>query len=307
MFQPIFDSWKKHLEAHPAAIEKYNNETLPAWKKKCEAARAAGERPPRRPRGPMGPNDPHRPGNLFNGMINPIIPMAIKGAIWYQGESNAGRAWEYRTLLPTMIEDWRERWGQGDFPFGIVQLANFQAVQTGPEDSAWAELREAQALTAFNDPHNGLACIIDAGLADNIHPTNKQAVGDRLALWALARVYGRDIVYSGPVYRSMEIDHRKIRLHFDHVGSGLCRRVTDNAPYPSPLVGFTIAGTDRKFVAAEAWIEGDTVVVRNREVRHPVAVRYGWANNPVCNLYNREGLPAVPFRTDHWPGVTWPK
>jgi len=239
-------------------------------------------------------------------MINPIVGFAVRGAIWYQGEANAGKAWEYRTLLPTMIEDWRERWGQGPFPFGIVQLANFMKVQEGPENSAWAELREAQTVTALNDPNNGLAVIIDVGEADDIHPKDKQTVGLRLGLWALARVYGRDLVYSGPVYKSMTVEGDAIRISFDHVGGGLTTRPTVNAPDPSTLVGFTIAGEDQQFVMAQARIDGDTVVVRADAVPHPVAVRYAWANNPVCNLFNAEGLPACPFRTDNWKLTTQP-
>lgn len=306
LFQSIFDRWATLLAAYPAAMEKYNNETLPEWQRKADEAKAAGQPIPRRPQPPPGPDSPNRPANLFNGMINPIVGVAIKGAIWYQGESNAGRAWEYRTLLPTMIEDWRERWGQGDFPFGIVQLANFRAVQTGPEDSAWAELREAQTVTALNDPNNGIAVIIDVGDAADIHPKDKQTVGKRLGLWALARVYGQDIVYYGPMYKSMAVEGNSIRISFDHVGGGLTTQATANAPDPTTLVGFTIAGEDQQFVMAQATIDGATVVVRAEGVTAPVAVRYGWANNPVCNLFNAEGLPANPFRTDSWKLTTQP-
>lgn len=306
LFQSIFDMWARILEAYPAAMEKYTNETVPEWEKKVEEARAAGEPLPRKPLPPQGADSPRRPANLFNGMINPIVGVAVKGAIWYQGEGNAGRAWEYRTLLPTMIEDWRERWGQGDFPFGIVQLANFMKVQEGPENSAWAELREAQTVTALNDPNNGLAVIIDVGEAADIHPKDKQTVGQRLGLWALAKVYGRDIVYYGPMYRSMAVEGDSIRISFDHVGGGLTTMATVNAPDPATLVGFTIAGEDQQFVMAQATIDGATVVVRAEGVTAPVAVRYGWANNPVCNLFNAEGLPANPFRTDSWKLTTQP-
>jgi len=303
-FEPLFATWETRLEAYPAALEKYNTETLPAWQAAVEAAKAAGETPPRRPNPPLGPESQHRPGNLFNAMINPIVGLAIKGAIWYQGESNAGRAWEYRTLLPTMIGDWRERWGQGDFPFGVVQLANFLAVADQPAEHAWAELREAQLLTAQTAPECGLAVIIDAGMADNIHPKNKQVVGHRLALWALGAVYGQATEYSGPIYRAMEIEGSALRLHFDHVGGGLTTMPTENAPDPSTLVGFQICGEDRQWVWADARIDGETVVVSAAVVPAPIAVRYGWAANPVCNLYNAEGLPASPFRTDDFPGVT---
>ena len=306
-FQSILDAWATRLEAYPEAMEKYENETVPAWKAKYDAAKAAGEKLPRKPRAPMGRDAYRYPANLFNGMINPIIPLAIRGAVWYQGEANAGRAYEYRALLPTMIEDWRERWGQGDFPFGIVQLANFQPIVDQPAENSWAELREAQLMTAERDRNAGLAVIIEVGEAGNIHPKDKETVGNRLALWALVNTYGQDIVQSGPAYRSMEVEGRRIRLYFDHVGAGLCRRVTENARYPSSLTGFQIAGHGRTWHWADAKFDGDTVLVSSDRVRHPVAVRYGWAINPVCNLFNKDGLPATPFRTDTWRGVTWGK
>jgi len=239
------------------------------------------------------------PTALYNGMIAPLIPYAIQGAIWYQGESNADRAYQYRDLFPAMIRDWRQHWGQGDFPFYFVQLANFMAPQTDPnEASAWAELREAQLMTLAL-PNTGMAVTIDIGEADDIHPRNKQDVGYRLAQWALAETYGRaDVVPSGPLYRSMTKENGAIRLAFDHVGGGL------TTPDGAPLRGFAVAGADRRFVWADARIDGNTVVVSSRAVADPVAVRYGWANNPAVNLYNAEGLPASPFRTDDWPGVT---
>ena len=229
-------------------------------------------------------------------MIAPLIPYAIGGAIWYQGESNASRAYQYRELFPTMIECWRQSWGQEDFPFLFVQLANFMAVKPEPGESAWAELREAQSMT-LNRPNTGMAVIIDIGEADNIHPKNKQDVGKRLALWALAKTYGRDVVYSGPIYESMQRQGNKTVLRFDHVGGGLVAK-------GGQLKGFAIAGDDRRFVWADARIEGDTVIVSSEKVARPAAVRYAWADNPVCNLYNEAGLPASPFRTDTWPGVT---
>jgi len=233
-------------------------------------------------------------------MIAPLIPYGIRGVIWYQGESNASRAYQYRTLFPAMIRDWRRNWGQGEFPFLFVQLANFMQTSPQPSESAWAELREAQLMT-LSLPNTGMAVIIDIGEAADIHPKNKQDVGKRLALWALAKTYGKDIVYSGPLYKSMEIKGGKVVLHFDHVGTGLVAKGGE------PLKGFAIAGKDRKFVWADARIVGDTVVVSSPEVPEPVAVRYAWADNPVCNLYNEQGLPASPFRTDDWPGVTAPK
>jgi sialate O-acetylesterase len=238
------------------------------------------------------------PSTLWNGRIRPLVPYGIRGAVWYQGESNVGRARQYRRLFPAMIRNWRAEWGRGDFPFYFVQLANFLAPSARPGESAWAELREAQA-NALEEPATGMAVAIDIGEAEDIHPTNKQEVGRRLALWALAETYGREVVRSGPLYRSMRVEGGRVRLGFDHVGSGLLARGGDGA-----LRRFAVAGADRSFVWAEARIDGDEVVVWSPDVPEPVAVRYAWADNPDgCNLYNREGLPASPFRTDSWPGV----
>ncbi|HLH54038.1 MAG TPA: sialate O-acetylesterase [Verrucomicrobiae bacterium] len=242
-------------------------------------------------------NNPNIVTVLYNGMIAPLLPFAIKGAIWYQGESNADRAYQYRRLLPAMIQDWRKRFGVGDFPFYIVQLAAFQPTQPAPRDNDWAELREAQAMTARSVPHSGLAVAIDIGEANDIHPKNKAEVGRRLALCALAQTYGKRIEYSGPWYKSMKIQGNAIRLTFDHVDGGLEARGGE-------LKGFAIAGEDRKFLWAKAEIEGKQVVVSAPGVEKPVAVRYAWDIDPVCNLYNASGLPAVPFRTDDWPGIT---
>ena len=237
-------------------------------------------------------NNPNVVTVLYNGMIAPLVPFAIKGAIWYQGESNAGRARQYRTLLPTMIADWRSRFGVGDFPFFIVQLANFMEAKPEPGESVWAELREAQLLTSLRVPKTGLAVAIDIGDAADIHPKNKQEVGRRLALAAEAIAYGKKLEYSGPVYRTMVKVGNRLRLRFDHARGGLVAKGGE------PLKGFAVAGADGKFVWAQAAIEGDAVVVSSPQVQVPVAVRYGWADNPVCNLYNQAGLPASPFRTD---------
>ncbi|HOJ34826.1 MAG TPA: sialate O-acetylesterase [Candidatus Hydrogenedentes bacterium] len=242
-------------------------------------------------------NNPNLPSVLYNAMIAPLIPYGIRGAIWYQGESNANRAYQYRTLFPTLITDWRKQWGQGDFPFLFVQLANFQEVKPEPGDDAWAELREAQTMT-LSLPNTGMAVTIDIGEANDIHPQNKQDVGKRLALAARHVAYGEELDYSGPLYKSMQVEGSSIRLYFDHVDGGL------TTPNGEPLKGFAIAGEDKKFVWADAKIDGDTVVVSSPSVPNPVAVRYAWAINPVCNLYNRAGLPASPFRTDSWPGIT---
>ena len=237
------------------------------------------------------------PSSLYDGMIAPLIPFAIRGAAWYQGESNAPRAYQYRTLLPALIQGWRRAWGEGDFPFLIVQLPNFGAPQEQPGgEDLWAELREAQ-LMALRLPNTGLAVTIDLGEAKNLHPHDKAGVGERLALWALGTMYHKDIVYSGPLYDSMQVEGNQIKIHFKHIGGGL------EAHGPS-LRGFAIAGSDRVFHWADATIEGDTILVSSPEVPAPVAVRYAWAGNPQCNLYNKAGLPASPFRTDDWPGKT---
>ena len=246
---------------------------------------------------PQSPESPHRPTVLYNAMVHPLIPYGMRGAIWYQGESNASRAYQYRSLFPTMIESWRAAWDRGDFPFYFVQLANFKQVIPEPVESEWAELREAQAM-ALSLSNTAMAVIIDIGEADDIHPKNKKDVGKRLALKARALVYGEDVVYAGPRYKSMAVEDSQVRISFDHVDGGLVAKGSDE------LKGFSIAGSDSTFVWAEAKIEDDTVIVSSPDVENPLAVRYAWADNPVCNLYNKEGLPAAPFRTDDWEGIT---
>jgi sialate O-acetylesterase len=245
----------------------------------------------------LGPTNPNSPSVLYNAMIAPLRPYAIRGVIWYQGESNASRAYQYRALFPTMIRDWRAAWGAGDFPFYFVQLANWQPAKSEPGDSEWAELREAQTMT-LRVPRTGMAVTIDIGDPNDIHPRNKLDVGKRLAAWALAETYHQKIESSGPLYDSFSVKDDKIRVQFKHLDGGL--RTSDGGP-PK---GFTIAGADHKFVWANASVEGDSVVVWSKDVARPVAVRYAWADNPVSNLYNTAGLPASPFRTDDWPGVT---
>lgn len=242
-------------------------------------------------------NSPNRPSVLYNGMIAPIVPYGIKGAIWYQGEGNTGRAEQYQKLLPTMIADWRKQFGQGDFPFYVVQLANFLARDNAPVESAWAELREAQWLTGVNTPNAGTAIIIDIGEEKDIHPKNKQDVGKRLAYLALKNTYGKDIPSQGPVFKKLTVNGNKAHVSFDHVHGGLVSKGDE-------LKGFAICGEDKKWVWAKATIEGDTVVLEAKEVAQPVAVRYGWANNPEVSLYNKAGLPAGPFRSDNFKGVT---
>ncbi len=250
---------------------------------------------------------------LYNAQINPLVSYRIAGALWYQGEGNTPRGLQYRRILPLLIQDWRSRWGQGDFPFYIVQLPNLYPKQSQPAESHhWTELREAQFLTWQRVPNTGLAVTIELGEADNVHPRDKREVGQRLALIALANTYGRDIEYSGPVYQSMAIEGNKVRIRFTHLGGGLVARAlpetyiikgsqTEKLIPPNPnsqLQGFAISGTDGKWVWANAAIEGDSVVVHSPAVAVPTAIRYAWADNPTCNLYNQAGLPAVPFRTD---------
>lgn len=240
---------------------------------------------------------PHNPTTLYNAMIAPIVPYTIKGAIWYQGESNAAKAYQYRTLFPLMINDWRTKWGT-DFPFYFVQLANFMQTNEEPTESSWAELREAQMQT-LKLINTGMAVTIDIGDANDIHPKNKQDVGKRLALLARSGTYGeKRIVAMGPLYDSYIIDNGKIIISFHPSKSKLTTSDRES------LKGFSIAGPDKKFYWAEAMIEGDKIVVSAATVPFPVAVRYAWADNPICNLINEAGLPASPFRTDDWPGVT---
>ena len=245
---------------------------------------------------PQG-GDNQQAGYLYNGMLHPIIGYGIRGVIWYQGESNAGRAFQYRTLFPTMIQNWRTEWKQGDFPFYWVQLANYMATKDDPGDSAWAELREAQSMTRSLSK-SGQAVIIDIGEADDIHPRNKRDVGVRLGLLALNNDYGKVQPCESPQFKSVSFDGDKAALTFDFVYDGLFSRGA--AP-----VGFAVAGEDKIFHWATAEIVGkDTVVVRSPKVAAPVAVRYGWADNPVVTLYNSARLPMNPFRTDDWLGIT---
>ncbi len=257
------------------------------WRYAIEADYGLVQFPPE----PPGPGNPNSPCALFNGMIAPLLPFANRGAIWYQGESNAGRPRQYRALFPALIRDWRRAWDNAEQAFYFVQLANYMARQPQPVDSQWAELREAQSMT-LSLPHTGQAVIIDIGEEQDIHPRNKQDVGLRLAVNAVHQTYGRkDVVPQGPVFREARREGHAFRLFFDGLGGGLECRGAD-------LTGFAVAGADGKFVWAEAHLDGDTVLVASKAVSEPVAVRYGWADNPACNLYNQAGLPASPFRTD---------
>lgn len=282
-------NYRAALEAHAKAVDqaKFEGKQPPA--------------PPQAPNDPTSPNNPNRPAVLYNAMIAPIIPYGIKGAIWYQGESNAGRAYQYQTLFPEMIRNWRQDWGQGEFPFLFVQLAPFQLIQTEPQESAWAELREAQRLTTLRLPNAGQAVITDAGEERDIHPKDKETVGKRLALAARMIAYRQDVEGSGPTYESMDVEGGKAVLSFGHAEKGLMVK-------GEKLLGFTIAGEDGKWYNAAAELRGDKkVVVSSPQVKRPVAVRYGWANFPVVNLYNKEGIPASPFRTDDFPLITKPR
>ena len=246
-----------------------------------------------------GDNNPNSASLLYNGMIAPIIPYGIKGALWYQGESNIARAFVYRKVMASLIEDWRNRWGLGEFPFLYVQLASFE---TAPDPCAaqhlqWVQLRESQLKTLAEVDNTGMAVTTDIGDAHDIHPKNKQEVGRRLALWAMAKTYGKNIEYSGPMYKGMKVDDGKVRLRFNHTEGGLVAKGGE-------LKGFTIAGADGKFVPAIATIKKNRIIVESPDVKEPVAVRYGWWDvTTECNFYNGAGLPASPFRTDEWPGL----
>ena len=237
------------------------------------------------------------PSVLYEGMLKPIAPLAITGALWYQGEANAERGFQYRKLLPALIADWRDLFGQGDFPFYIAGLPAFMPRSETPSDEDWAELRESQALTAASVPKTCLAVAVDTGDADNIHPLDKVEVGDRLARCALANHYGENIPYAGPTLSSVERLPGALRLHFTHTDGGLVAR-------GEKLEQFAVAGEDRKWAWAYAKIDGDTVVVSASAVPDPKEVRYAWQSNPGATLFNGAGLPAAPFRTDNWPGTT---
>jgi sialate O-acetylesterase len=315
-WQETLAKWKEDnktaLNAYPAAMKE--------WEQKSKAAVAAGQPPPPRPVAPKQPNAPLNPltnnqtsSGLFNGMIAPIIPFGLKGVIWYQGESNGDEFAFYRIALPALINDWRKHWGQGDFPFLYVQLPCFADPKPEPSESGWAATRESQAKT-LELPNTGMAVTIDIGDKD-VHPPDKLDVGLRLALVARHVAYGEELVYTGPTYKNATVEGNKIRIAFDHVGSGLAiGRAPDYfysvkkppltpPPLATELQGFAIASADGKYVWAKAEIDGNSVLVWNDGIPNPATVRYAWAYNPSCNLYNKEGLPACPFRTDDFPGV----
>ena len=307
VLKSIHEKWLKEEASFETAKAEFEKKVA-AWQAAAAQAKAEGKGEPggkpdpkQDPSGRMKGNA--RPGNIHSGVLNPSIGYGIKGAIWYQGESNAGRAYQYRDLFPFMIQSWREEWGLGDFPFYWVQLADHKAEKPEPGESDWAELREAQTMTMKALPNTGQAVIIDLGEGKDIHPMNKQDVAKRLARWALAETYRvPGIACRSPLYTGMQRDGAKIVLSFDHVSNGGkgWRPFDVNEP-----VGFTIAGAERTFVPAQARIRDDgRIEVWSASVAEPVAVRYAWADNPVCNMYSTSGLPLTPFRTDDFPGVT---
>ena len=311
-FSQRLADYPKAYAAYVVELDKWNQEfgvaleaSTKEWGIAVAKAKAAGEPLPPRPvpttPAPLAPPDPEAAGGLFNGMIRPVIPYGIKGSIWYQGEANTGGAAQYQARLSHLITSWREKWSEGDFPFLFVQLARYK----GDPGQDWPLLREAQ-LKTLSLPNTGMASAVDIGDPRNIHPGDKLDVGLRLALAAKHVAYGQTLVYSGAIYDSMKVEGNTIRVSFTQTGGGL---IIGSAPWIPPglpalptdkLIGFSIAGADKTWVAAEAKIDGNTVVVSSPQIVTPLAVRYGWANAPEMNLYNKENLPASPFRTDDW-------
>jgi sialate O-acetylesterase len=297
-FPQTLEVWQARKTLYPEVMQQYQA-NLRAWEVQNARALTQGLQPPEKPKEPINPDTAAKPGDFFNGMIYPTAPYSMKGFLWWQGESNAERSLQYKVLFPSLIEEWRHLWQRHDAPFIFVELANFLAKQTRPsEDDAWPALREAQH-EGLRLPKAYMVSTLDIlGKGDdvaNAHPPNKQLAGHRLYLAAMRNVYGdRDRVASGPVYQSVEFEGNRAMVSFDHIGSGLI--VKDG----SQLKGFALAGSDRKFFWAQGEIQGNRVILTSKEVKQPIAVRYAWANNPIGNLYNKEGLPAFPFRSDNW-------
>ena len=299
--KPLLERWDQQVATYdPAKAQQNYEKAKEAWTTQAATAKAEGKPAPRQPTPPVAPaQNPNRPANLYNGMIAPLLPLAVKGAIWYQGESNVSRAHQYKTIFPLMIQNWRTDFKQPELPFYFVQIAPYKYNKTPNSDTTpCAELWEAQFETLKKVPFTGMAVTMDVGNLDNIHPTNTQDVGHRLALWALSKDYGvGGLTYSGPLYKEAKIEGDKVRISFEHA-KGL--KSKDDAA----LSFFTIAGEDKVFVPAEAKIEGSTLVVTSKDVAKPVAVRFAWREDAVPNLVNGENLPASPFRTDSFPMVT---
>ncbi|UUO08266.1 sialate O-acetylesterase [Blastopirellula sp. J2-11] len=287
-YADMLKGWDQRVADYEKKKAEYKT-ALATWNQSADKKPADKPQPPKDP----GVNGNHRPANLYNGVLSPIVGYGIRGAIWYQGESNAGRPEEYGHLFPMMIQNWRDDWRQGDFPFYWVQLADFRSENPEPVDSNWAVLRESQTFTMDKLPNAGEAVIIDLGEGRDIHPRNKQDVAKRLARIALARDYGIAVPYQSPRFKSLEVKDGKAIVTFDTYGTKL---YSFDAPQP---VGFAIAGADGKYVWATAKLVGDDKVeVSSPSVKEPVSVRYAWADNPVCTLQNSAGLPATPFRSD---------
>jgi sialate O-acetylesterase len=288
----IWDAERDKVQVEYAAA-------IDTWRKKSDQQKVAGARPSPSPSVPDALRDYRIASSIYDGMIEPLIPFAIRGAAWYQGESNEARAEQYNLLLPIMIRAWRERWGEGDFPFGVIQLPNYRAPKSDPEEAPWSFIREAQRRTSLNTPNTGLIVTIDIGEANDIHPKNKLDVGKRMAVWALKTAYGRKLT-EAPVLKSWTVKDSKIILTFDEVGPGL--KIKDG----EKLDEFIIAGDDKKWVWADARIVGkNKVEVWSANIVTPKAVRYAFNSNPKHpNLTNDSGLPASPFRTDDWPDPT---
>lgn len=287
----LVSNWEKRVADYdPEKAKATYEKALETYKEKAAKAKAEGGTAPRRPPAPGQPRDNiYYPGNLYNAMVAPLIPYAIRGGIWYQGESNAGNRDSgklYATQLPLLIEDWRKRWGEGDFPFAWVQLPGFKPGNA----EGWPAVREAM-LHTLSVPHTGMAITMDIGDHQDIHPKNKQDVGHRLALWALAKVYGEKIPYSGPLPAGQQVKGNEVVVSFQHADGGLQAK-------DGELRGFQVAGSDKEWKPAKARIEGDKVIVSSPDVSQPQFVRYDWASDPDGNLFNGAGLPASPFRTD---------
>jgi sialate O-acetylesterase len=284
-FKPILDRYQKACDDYPEAFEKFRTK-LDQWKADTSTKKKGA------PKEPIGPKHNKSPYKLYNGMIAPLLPYKLKGVIWYQGESNATYAWQYRTLFPAMIEDWRLQFHNKELPFYFVQIA--------PHNGQNPVIREAQLYTFEHVPHTGMVVTTDVGDAKDIHPRDKKTVGERLARWALQNNYGsKKTETSGPLYQTMKIVDRHIVLSFDHAEginfkNGMAKE-------------FMIAGKDQKFTFAQAVIKGNTIEVWSDEIPEPVAVRFAWKNAPEPNLFNQSGLPASPFRTDNWPVETQDK